>query len=277
RCGLDSSAALNLRTYLLELRESLGELPSDRVIVVEQFLDELGDHRIVVHSPFGRRVHHAWLLAARARIRDALSLEVEAMAHDDGFMVRFPRGEEDPPLDLITQLPAEEELDELLIRELQISPIFGALFRENAARALLLPRRGPERRTPLWLLRIRSQDLMQVVKRFGDFPVLLETYRVAWDDLLRVPDVHKVARAMASGELVVKRTRTEVPSPFAASLMFEFAGSMLYGGDQPRAEWRTQLLAIDRETLSTLIRPEEMRGLIDRRAVSGLEAVLQRM
>jgi ATP-dependent Lhr-like helicase len=118
---------------------------------------------------------------------------------------------------------------------------------------------------------------MQVVKRFGDFPVLLETYREAWDDLLRVADVHKVARAMASGELVVRRTHTELPSPFAASLMFEFAGAMLYGGDQPRAEWRTQLLAIDRETLSTLIRPEEMRGLIDRRAVNGLEAVLQRM
>src|SRR5919201_6801237 len=125
RCGLDSNAALNLRTYLLELRESLGELPTDSLIVVEQFLDELGDHRIVVHSPFGRRVHHAWLLAARARIRDAFNLEVEALAHDYGFMLRFPRGEEDPPLDLITSLPEEEELDELLLRELQISPLFG--------------------------------------------------------------------------------------------------------------------------------------------------------
>src|SRR5205807_9977838 len=120
-------------------------------------------------------------------------------------------------------------------------------------------------------------DLMQVVKRFGDFPVLLETYREAWDDLLRVPDVHKVSRAMAAGDIAVRRTHSEIPSPFASSLMFEFTGAMLYGGDQPRAEWRTQLLAIDRETLSTLIRPEEMRGLIDRRAVSGLEAVLQRM
>src|SRR5437588_495818 len=118
---------------------------------------------------------------------------------------------------------------------------------------------------------------MQVVKRFGNFPVLLETYREAWDDLLRVRDVHAVSRAMASGELVVHHTKTELPSPFAASLMFEFTGEMLYGGDQPRAEWRTQLLAIDRETLQGLIRPEEMRGLIDTRAVSGLEAVLQRM
>src|SRR5207302_6577383 len=117
----------------------------------------------------------------------------------------FPRGDEDPPLDLISQLPPEEELDELLLRELQISPLFGALFRENAARALLLPRRGPDRRTPLWLLRIRSQDLMQVVKRFGNFPVLLETYREAWDDLLRVRDLHRVAPAMATGELVAHR------------------------------------------------------------------------
>src|SRR5205814_3915280 len=119
--------------------------------------------------------------------------------------------------------------------------------------------------------------LMQVVKRFGNFPVLLETYREAWDDLLRISDVHTLSRAMASGEVVIHRTTTELPSPFASSLMFEFTGAMLYGGDQPRAEWRTQLLAIDRETLSTLVRPEEMRGLIDLRAVSGLEAVLQRM
>ena len=198
---------------------------------------------MVVHSPFGARVHHAWLLAARARIRDAFNLEIEAVAHDDGFMVRFPRGDEEPPIDLITSLPADEELDELLLRELQISPLFGACFRENAARALLLPRRGPERRTPLWLLRLRSQDLMQVVKRFGNFPVLLETYREAWDDMLRVRDVQRVARSMAAGEIVVRRTKTDVPTPFAGSLMFEFAGNMLYGGDQPRAEWRTQLLA----------------------------------
>jgi ATP-dependent Lhr-like helicase len=277
RCGLDPAAALNLRTYLLELRESLGQLPSDRVVVVEEFRDELGDHRVVVHSPFGKRVHHAWLLAARARVRDALNIEIEAMAHEDGFMIRFPAGDDELPIDLLTQLPDEEELDELLMRELQISPLFGALFRENAARALLLPRRGPGRRTPLWLLRIRSLDLMQVVKRFGNFPVLLETYREAWDDLLRVRDVHKVSRALASGDLAVHRAKTDYPSPFAASLMFEFSGAMLYGGDQPRAEWRTQLLAIDRETLSTLIRPEQMRGLIDPRAVSGLEAVLQRM
>src|SRR5205085_9973526 len=168
---------------------------------------------------------------------------MEAVAHDDGFMVRFPRGDEEPPIDLITSLPEEEELEELLLRELQISPLFGACFRENAARALLLPRRGPDRRTPLWLLRLRSQDLMQVVKRFGDFPVLLETYREAWDDLLRVREVQHVADAIATGDIVVHRAKTDFPTPFASSLMFEFAGNMLYGGDQPRAEWRTQLLA----------------------------------
>src|SRR5919201_5048947 len=170
-----------------------------------------------------------------------------------------------------------DALGELLLRELQTSPLFGALFRENAARALLLPRRGPNRRTPLWLLRLRSQDLMQVVKRFGNFPVLLETYREAWDDLLRVRDLHKLAHAMAVGDVAVHRTRTDQPSPFAASLMFEFVGSMLYGGDQPRAEWRSQLLAVDRETLAGLVRPEEMRSLIDRRAVAGIERALQRM
>ncbi|MGH2686795.1 MAG: DEAD/DEAH box helicase, partial [Actinomycetota bacterium] len=202
-CAVDARAATNLRTFLSEQREAAGELPTDRLIVVEEFDDELGDRRVVIHSPFGARVHHSWLLAFRARVREAENLDVEGVAVDDGIMLRFPGRDSPAPLELALELPDDEDLDELLLRELQISPVFGVLFRESAARALLLPRRGPDRRTPLYLQRLRSQDLMQLVKRYGEFPILLEAYREAWDDLLRVRDFRKVADGLRSGDIAV--------------------------------------------------------------------------
>lgn len=275
-CALGERAALNLRTYLLDQREATGELPDDRTVVVEEFDDELGDRRVVVHSPFGGRVHHAWMMAARARIRDAEGLDVEGVPTDAGFMLRLPGRDSPAPLHLIADLPEDEDLDELLLRELQIAPLFGTLFRENAARALLLPRRGAGRRTPLWLQRLRAGDLLQLVKRLGDFPILLETYREAWDDVLRVGEVRRVAAGLARGEILVHRVATDAPSPFAAAFLFEFEGSLLYAGDQPRAEWRSQLLAVDRDLLSRVVRPESLRDLLDERALAGVEALLQR-
>jgi ATP-dependent Lhr-like helicase len=275
-CALGERAALNLRTFLLDQREAVGELPTDRTLIVEEFEDELGDRRVVVHSPFGSRVHHAWLLAVRARVRDAENLDVEALAVDDGFMLRFPERDGPVPHDLIAPLPTDEELDELLLRELQISPIFGALFREAAARALLIPRRGPGRRTPLWLQRLRSADLLQIVKRLGDFPVLLEAYREAWDDVLRVRDLRRVADGIASGDIAVHRVALETPSPFAAHFLFDYTMEFRYVGDYPRAEWRSQLLAVDRDLLSRVVRPDALRDLLDERALFGVEALLQR-
>ncbi|HJV04737.1 MAG TPA: DEAD/DEAH box helicase, partial [Actinomycetota bacterium] len=275
-CALGERAALNLRTFLLDQREATGELPTDRTVLVEEFDDELGDRRVVVHSPFGARVHHAWVLAIRARIRDAEGLDVEGAAVDDGFMLRFPERDGPVPHDLIAPLPTDEELDELLLRELQVSPIFGALFREAAARALLIPRRGPGRRTPLWLRRLRSADLLQIVKRLGDFPVLLEAYREAWDDLLRVRDLRRVADGIASGEIVVRRVVSETPSPFASHFLFDYNMAFQYVGDYPRAEWRSQLLAVDRDLLSRVVRPDALRDLLDERALLGVEGFLQR-
>lgn len=276
-CALDERAASNLLTFLTEQRDAVGELPSHRLVLIEEFDDELGDRRVIVHSPFGSRVHHAWMLAVRARIRDAENLDVEALAVDDGFMLRFPGRDSAAPLDLITQLPDDEELDELLLRELQISPIFGVLFRECAARALLLPRRGPDRRTPLWLQRIRAQDLMQLVKRYGEFPILLEAYREAWDDLLRVRDFRKVADGLRSGEIAVRHVASDIPSPFAMHFLFDYHMEFRYVGDYPRAEWRSQLLAVDRELLARVVRPDALRDLLDDRAIERVEALLQRM
>jgi len=275
-CALGERAALNLRTFLLDQREASGELPTDRTVIVEEFEDELGDLRLVMHSPFGARVHQSWLLAVRARIRDAEHIDVEAVAADDGFMLRFPERDGPLPYDLIAPLPTDEELDELLLRELQISPIFGALFREAAARSLLIPRRGPGRRTPLWLQRLRSADLLQIVKRLGDFPVLMEAYREAWDDVLRVRDLRRVADGIASGEIAVHRVASETPSPFAAHFLFDYTMEFRYVGDYPRAEWRSQLLAVDRDLLSRVVRPDALRDLLDERALSGVEALLQR-
>jgi ATP-dependent Lhr-like helicase len=276
-CALGPRAAANFRRFLRDQRDATGELPTDRTVVVEEFDDELGDRRIVIHSPFGSRVHNGWLLAVRARIRDRENLDVEGVATDDGIMLRLP-GREDPvPLELIADLPTDEDLDELLLRELQISPIFGVLFRESAARALLLPRRGPDRRTPLWLQRLRAADLLQLVKRLGDFPVLLEAYREAWDDLLRVRDLRRVADGLASGDIAVHRVATEVPSPFAAHFLFDYNMEFQYVGDWPRAEWRSQLMAVDRDLLARVVRPDALRELLDVRALEGVERLLQRL
>ena len=276
-CALGERAAANLHAFLSEQREAAGELPSDRAVVIEEFDDELGDRRLVVHSPFGARVHHAWTLVVRARIRDAENLDVEAAAVDDGFMLRFPGRDSPVPMELIADLPEDEELDELLLRELQISPLFGVLFRECAARALLLPRRGPNQRTPLWLQRIRAQDLMQLVKRYGEFPILLEAYREAWDDLLRVRDFRRVADGIRSGEIAVRRIASDVPTPFAMHFLFDYNMAFQYVGDYPRAEWRSQLLAVDRDLLARVVRPDALRELLDDRAIERVEQLLQRI
>ncbi len=276
-CALGERAARNLHRFLADQREAAGELPSDRVVVVEEFDDELGDRRLVVHSPFGARVHHAWMLAVRARVRDAENLDVEAVAVDDGFMLRFPGRDSPVPIELITDLPDDEDLDELLLRELQVSPLFGVLFRECAARALLLPRRGPNRRTPLWLQRIRAQDLMQLVRRYGEFPILLEAYREAWDDLLRVRDFRKVADGLRTGEIAARRIATDIPTPFAMHFLFDYNMAFQYVGDYPRAEWRSQLLAVDRDLLARVVRPDALRDLLDERAIERVERLLQRM
>ena len=276
-CALGPRAAANLHRFLLAQREATGELPTDRTVVVEEFDDELGDRRLLIHAPFGSRVHNAWLLAVRTRIRDRENLDVEGLATDDGIMLRLPGRDEPVPLDLVADLPTDEDLDELLLRELQVSPLFGALFRESAARALLLPRRGPGRRTPLWLQRLRSADLLQLVKRLGDFPVLLEAYREAWDDLLRVRDFRRVADGLASGDIAVHHVATDVPSPFAAHFLFDYHMTFQYVGDYPRAEWRSQLMAVDRDLLARVVRPDALRELLDARALEGVEGLLQRL
>lgn len=273
--ALDERAAVNLRTYFLDQREATGEIPSDRAVVVEHFLDELGDHRVVVHSPFGGRVHAPWSLALAARLREELRLEVECVYSDSGILFRFPSQDGEPPLDLL-RLVTAADVEELVLAELINSPLFGTLFRYNASRSLLLPRRGPGRRTPLWLQRLRAADLLQIARRQQSFPVVLETYRECLQDVLDVEGLRQILREIEAGEIEVVISETAVPSPFAFSLLFDFIGVYMYRGDVPKAERRSQMLTLNRELLQEILGSEGMRELLDPRAIHEVEARLQR-
>ncbi len=269
---LDERAAGNLVAYLEEQRHATGSLPTDRTIVIERFRDELGDWRVCLLSPFGGRVHAPWSMAIEARLRQR-GLEVQTIWSDDGIAVRLPEADQAPLDDAVIIDP--DELEELLMAELGGSALFAARFRENAARALLLPRRRPGQRTPLWMQRQRSADLLAVASRYGSFPIVLETYRECLRDVFDVPALREVLGAIRSRSVRIVSVETATASPFASSLLFDYVGSFMYEGDAPLAERRAQALALDRELLAELLGAEELRELLDPAAVADLELELQ--
>jgi len=273
-CSLDPLALSNLRAYLAEERQATGgALPTDRQIVVERFRDDLGDWRICVLSPLGGRVHAPWALAIEARARDRLGTEVQTMWSDEGIVLRLPEADESPPVDSVLLEP--EEIEGLVVGELANSALFAARFRENAARALLLPRRRPGSRTPLWQQRQRAADLLAVASRYGDFPILLETYRECLRDVFDLPALNDLMTAIRARTVRVVSVDTTSPSPFAQSLAFQYVANFLYEGDAPLAERRAQALTLDREMLAELLGAEELRELIHPEALEALEANLQ--
>ena len=249
-------------------------MPSDRTIVVERFRDEIGDWRLCVLSPFGGRVHSAWALALSARIRDDFGLESDAIWSDDGIVIHLPDSDEPPSSDLIMVEP--DALEELVVRELSSSALFGARFRENAARALLLPRARPGKRTPLWQQRLKAQSLLEVAKRYGQFPIVLETYRECLRDVLDLPGLEQLLRGLHTRELSLVEVETQRASPFASSLLFDYVATYMYEGDTPNAERRAAALSLDRDLLRELLGQEELRELIDPDALAEVEADLQR-
>ncbi len=274
RCSLDPLALVNLRAYLEEERQATGgALPTDRQIVVERFRDDLGDWRICVLSPLGGRVHAPWALAIEARARDRLDIEVQTMWSDEGIVVRLPEADESPPVDSVLLEP--EEIEALVVGELANSALFAARFRENAARALLLPRRRPGSRTPLWQQRQRAADLLAVASKHGDFPILLETYRECLRDVFDLPALTELMTAIRARTIRVVSVDTTSPSPFAQSLAFQYVANFLYEGDAPLAERRAQALTLDREMLAELLGAEELRELIHPDALQALEDNLQ--
>jgi ATP-dependent Lhr-like helicase len=274
--ALDELAARNLVAYLGEQVAVTGALPTDRTILVERFRDELGDWRVALLTPFGGRVHAPWSMAIEHRLREHHGVEVEAMWSDDGIAVRLPEGIETDGATIESALLIEpDEVEELLMAELGGSALFAARFRENAARALLLPRRRPGQRTPLWMQRQRSADLLAVASRYGSFPITLETYREVLRDVFDMPALIQLLGSIRSRKIRVVSVETRSASPFASSLMFDYLGSFMYEGDAPLAERRAQALALDRDLLAELLGTEELRELLDPDAVAELELELQ--
>jgi ATP-dependent helicase Lhr and Lhr-like helicase len=275
RHDLDKLAAENFLQYLADQEEATGVVPDDRTVVVERVVDELGDWRVCVLSPFGGRIHAPWAMAVTAKVRNELAIDVESMWSDDGFIIRFPETERPPSADLM--IPDPDEVEQLVLRQLGASSMFAARFREAAARALLLPRTRIQGRTPLWQQRKRAYDLLQVASRFGSFPIILEAYRETLRDVFDVPALVEMMKRIRQRTIRVHTADTAKPSPFAASVLFRFVANFLYDGDAPLAERRAQALSIDQSQLRELLGEPELRELLDEEALAQTEMELQHL
>lgn len=273
--GLDGDAAENLLVYLRDQAEATGEVPSDRTIVIERYIDEIGDWRVCVLSPFGARIHAAWTTAVGTRLREELGMDAESMWSDDGMVFRLPESEAAPDIELF--LPGPDEIEDLVVRGLGQTALFASRFRENAARALLLPRRHPGKRSPLWAQRKRAADLLGVASRYGSFPILLETYRECLRDVFDVPELTELLRQIADRRIRILTVDSRHPSPFAASLMFSYVSNFIYDGDAPLAERRALALSVDQAQLKELLGEAELRELLDIDAIEALEKRLQHL
>ena len=274
--GLDAWARDNLTAYLTEQQEATGVVPTEQTLVVERFRDELGDWRVVLHSPYGMPVHAPWALAVGARLQARYGMDGQAMAADDGIVLRVPMMDDEPPGAELFLFDADE-LDELVTREVGGSALFAARFRENAARALLLPRRDPGRRSPLWQQRQRSAQLLEVARKYPQFPIVLETVRECLQDVYDLPALTDLARRIESREVRLVETTTASPSPFAHSLLFGYVAQFLYEGDSPLAERRAAALSLDPGLLNDLLGRAELRELLDPTVIASVEADLQRL
>ncbi|NLU65677.1 ATP-dependent helicase [Streptomyces sp. HNM0574] len=295
--GLDELAVGNLLAYLREQRTACGHVPDDRTVVVERFRDELGDWRVVVHSPFGAQVHAPWALALGARLTERYGMDAQVMHADDGIVLRLPDTDlmgldlldaeagaapsasgtdhEAAPVGVADVLFGSDEVDQLVTDQVGGSALFAARFRECAARALLLPRRNPGKRTPLWQQRQRAAQLLQVASEFGSFPIVLEAVRECLQDVFDVPGLAELMGDVESRRVRVVEVTTPEPSPFARSLLFGYVAQYLYEGDSPLAERRAAALSLDSRLLSELLGRAELRELLDAEVLTELERELQ--
>jgi ATP-dependent Lhr-like helicase len=270
---LDAFAARNLLTFLRDQADATGAVPSDRTIVIERFRDEIGDWRVCILTPFGGRVHAPWAMAISARLRESLGLDVQSLWSDDGIALHFPDADVPPSTAELTIEPGDVE--DLVVAELSETALFGARFRENASRSLLIPRRRPDQRTPLWQQRLKAQSLLQVARRYGSFPVILETYRECLQDVFDLPALRDLLQGLQTRRLDLVEVETASASPYSASLLFDYVATYMYEDDTPPAERRAQALSLDRDLLRELLGQEELRDLLDRDAVEEVERQLQ--
>ena len=275
RCGLDETAADNLVAYLEDQSAATGAVPDDRTVVVERFRDEIGDWRVCVLTPFGAQVHAPWGVALQARLREAWGVDVDLMWGDDGIVMRLPEAVDELPLDDLLFDP--DEIQDLVVSRLPETSMFASRFRECAARALLLPRRRPDQRTPLWQQRQRAADLLSVAAKFPSFPILLETTRECLNDVFDLPALVELMADLRSRRIRMVAVDTPQASPFAQSLLFSWIAVYMYEGDAPLAERRAAALALDRDLLRDLLGAEELRDLLDAGVITDIELELQRL
>ena len=272
---LDAPSAHSLTGYVHEQLSAVGEVPSDRVIVIERFLDEVGDHRVCVLTPFGSRVHAPWATAVTETLRARRVGDIDSVWSDDGMIFRIPASDEPPPSEWF--LPSSLDVEDRVSRAIDGSSLFAARFREAAGRALLLPRRHPTRRQPLWAQRKRAADLLAVAARHPSFPIVLETYRECLRDVFDLPGLVSVLGDIEKRRVRVRTVDTSAPSPFSASLLFSFVANFVYEGDAPLAERRAQALTIDHERLRELLGDTELRSLLDPEIIAEHERFLQKL
>src|SRR3954447_15124489 len=274
--GLDDYAAGNLVGYLHEQLEATQVLPSDQTLLVERFRDELGDWRLVVHSPYGTPVHAPWALAINARLRERYGIDGQAVASDDGIVIRIPDTDAEPPGGEVVVF-APDEIEDLVTQEVGGAALVASRFRECAARALLLPRRDPGRRSPLWQQRQRSAALLEVAMKYPSFPIVLEAVRECLQDVYDLPSLVTLMRAVDERRVAVTDVATTAPSPFARSLLFGYVAQFVYEGDSPIAERRAAALSLDQGLLAELLGRAELRELLDPEVLAEVEAELQRL
>ena len=272
--GLDPFAAENLLNYLGEQRQATGQVPNHQNFVVERFHDELGDWRVILHSPFGLAVHAPWALAVGARVRERWGLDASAMAADDGIVLRIPAMDDEPPGAELFAFEADEIVD-LVTGQVANSALFAARFRECAARALLLPRINPTKRTPLWQQRQRASQLLDVARNYPDFPIILETVRECLNDVYDLPALVEILSKVSSRAIRLVEVTTELPSPFAQSLLFGYVAQFLYETDAPLAERRAAALSLDPVLLGELLGRNDVREILDSQVIAELAQQLQ--
>ncbi|MEY2959246.1 MAG: hypothetical protein RLZZ01_1814 [Actinomycetota bacterium] len=273
--GLDAFAASNVLQYVAEQVEATGAVPDDRTVVVERFRDEIGDWRICILTPFGTPVHAPWAMAIERRLLERFDLPVETMWSDDGIVIRLPESADRIDPEVFALDPAE--VDELVVAALPQTSLFAARFRECAGRALLLPRRRPDRRTPLWQQRQRAADLLTVASKYPTFPILLETTRECLQDVFDVPALREVLTGLQARRIRLVSVDTPSASPMASSLLFNWIAQYMYEGDAPLAERRAAALSLDRDLLRELLGAEELRELLDPAVLTDVELELQRL
>lgn len=271
---LDQRALDNLVRFLAEQEEATGLVPDEKTLLLERFRDELGDWRVVLHTPFGRGVNAAWALAVGARIADNTGMDAQAVAGDDGIILRLPESDSEPGPDLFVFDP--DEIRDIVTDQVGNSALFASRFRECAARALLLPRRNPGKRAPLWQQRQRAAQLLDVARKYPSFPIILETVRECVQDVYDLPELQQLQKDLGLRHIRIAEVTTEQPSPFASSLLFNYTGAFMYEGDSPLAEKRAAALALDPTLLAKLLGTVELRELLDQDIISAVHSQLQR-